>query len=104
MTMPHFELFNAWSMLYFAATIAYEQRLLQKKPPGYFLGVDDPYVTGMVDESYTDLVKIIEDGKPSKEAIVRFTDLVRERIKPLNKAGLLDPSLKNMYRHTAARL
>ena len=35
-TMPHFGLFNAWSMLYFAATIAYEQRRLQNKPTGYF--------------------------------------------------------------------
>ena len=29
-TMDCFGLFNAWSMLYFAATIAYEQRLLKQ--------------------------------------------------------------------------
>jgi len=104
LTMAHFELFSAWSMLYFAATIAYEQRLLQKKPAGYFLGADDPYITNIVQESYDNLLKIIEDQQPSKEDTVRFTNQVRKKIKPLNTAGLLEPSLKNMYRHTAARL
>jgi len=91
-------------MLYFAATIAYEQRILQKKPAGYFLGADDPYITNIVQESYDNLLKIIEDQQPSKEDTVRFTNQVRKKIKPLNTAGLLEPSLKNMYRHTAARL
>ena len=104
LTMAHFALFNAWSMLYFAATISHEQRLMQKKPPGYFLGADDPYIIEMVQTSYADLLKIIEGGQPSKDDVVRFTNLVRERIKPLNTAGLLDPTLKNMYRHTAARI
>ena len=103
LTMAHFELFNAWSMLYFAATIACEQRLLQKKTPGYFLGADNQYITVMAQESYADLLKIIENRQPSKEDIVWFTNLVRERIKPLNTAGLLNPLVKNMYRHTAAR-
>ncbi|MFB9845450.1 NAD(P)/FAD-dependent oxidoreductase [Mucilaginibacter ginsenosidivorans] len=104
LTMAHFEIFNAWSMLYFAATIAYEQRLLQKKPPGYFLGADDTYITDMVQESYADLLEIIDCQQPSDEDIKRFTKLVRERIKPINTAGLLNPSFKNMYRHTAAAL
>jgi FADH2 O2-dependent halogenase len=104
LTMAHFELFNAWSMLYFAATIAYEQRLLQKKPTGYFLGADDRFITDMVQEFYVDLVKIIDGDHPSDEDIRLFTDMVREKIKPINTAGLLDPALKNMYRHTAAEL
>jgi len=103
-TMPYFELFMAWSMLYFAATIACEQRLLKKETPGYFLGADNPCITGMVQESYADLLKIIENQQPSHEDVIWFTDLMRERIKPLNTAGLLDPSLKNMYRHTAASI
>jgi FADH2 O2-dependent halogenase len=101
-TMAHFELFNAWSMLYFAATIAYERKLMQKELPGYFLCADDPYVIAIVQKSYTDLLKILDKGQPSKEDITQFTNRVRERIKPLNKAGLLDPSSKNMYSHTAA--
>ena len=104
LTMAHFELFNAWSMLYFAATIAYEQRLLQKKPAGYFLGADDPYITDMVQRSYEDLLKIINEREPFGKDIIQFTGLIKERIKPLNTAGLLNPSLKNMYHHTAARL
>jgi tetracycline 7-halogenase / FADH2 O2-dependent halogenase len=104
LTMRHFELFNAWSMLYFAATIAHEQLLLQKKPTGYFLGADDAYVIDMVQQSYTELLKIIENQHPSKEDIAWFTDVIKERIKPLNTAGLLNPALKNMYHHTAARL
>jgi FADH2 O2-dependent halogenase len=101
-TMAHFELFNAWSMLYFAATIAYERKLMQKELPGYFLCADDPYVLAIVQESYTDLLKILDKGQPSKDDITQFTNLVRERIKPLNTAGLLDPASKNMYSHTAA--
>ena len=77
---------------------------MQKKPPGYFLGADDPHIIEMVQTSYADLLKIIEDRQPSKDDVVRFTNLVRERIKPLNTAGLLDPTLKNMYKHTTARI
>jgi len=104
LTMAHFELFNAWSMLYFAATIAYEQRLLQKKLAGYFLGADDRFITDMVQEFYDDLLKIIDGRQPSDEDISQFTNRVREKIKPINIAGLLDSALKNMYRHTAAEL
>ncbi|HEY8784715.1 MAG TPA: tryptophan 7-halogenase [Mucilaginibacter sp.] len=102
--MGHFELFTVWSMLYFAATIAYERRLMRKESPGYFLCADDPYITDIVQKSYTDLLKILDKPQPSKEDITQFTNLIRERIKPLNKAGLLDPSSKNMYRHTVAAL
>ncbi|WP_259069302.1 NAD(P)/FAD-dependent oxidoreductase [Mucilaginibacter sp. X4EP1] len=104
LTMAHFKLFNAWSMLYFAATIAHEQRLLKKLPAGCFLGADDEYITNMVQEIYTDLLKIIDSPQLSDEDVTQFTNRVRERIKPLNTAGLLDVSLKNMYRHTAAEL
>jgi len=101
-TMAHFELFTVWSMLYFAATITYERRLMRNELPGYFLGADDPYIIDIAQRSYTDLSEILEKPQPTKEDIAKFTNLVRERIKPLNKAGLLDPTSKNMYRHTAA--
>ena len=102
--MPHFDLFNAWSMLYFAATITYEQRRLQNKPVGYFLGADDTYIRENVQKSYAELLKLITDRTPSPEEIKNFTSLIRERIAPINTAGLLDPSAKNMYKHTVARL
>jgi len=47
-TMPHFELFQTWSMVYFAATIAAEQRLLSGDTSGYFLGADRPDIDNMV--------------------------------------------------------
>ena len=103
-TMAHFELFNAWSMLYFAATITYEQRLLQNKPAGYFLGADDPYIQEIVQKTYTDLLKLITSRQPTSGEILEFTGLVKDRIRPINTAGLLDPSVKNMYRHTTADL
>ncbi|HEY4195411.1 MAG TPA: tryptophan 7-halogenase [Mucilaginibacter sp.] len=103
-TMDHFELFNAWSMLYFASTIAYEQRRLQNKPPGYFLGADDQEIKNNVQKSYADLLTIISNREPSPADIKAFAALIKERIAPINTAGLLDPSSKNMYHHTVARL
>ena len=101
-TMAYFELFNAWSMLYFASTIAHEHRRIQHESPGYFLNADGPAIRNMVQKSYADLLKIISHQQPSREDIRWFTSLVRERIHPFNTAGLLEPSFKNMYRHTAA--
>jgi len=101
-TMEHFELFNAWSMLYFAATIQYEQRKLKQLPPGSFLGADDQEMRAMVDLSYRELTTILE--YPTETATSEFTARIRQRIAPVNIAGLLDPALKNMYRHTAVTL
>ncbi len=103
-TMAHFELFNAWSMFYFAATIAHEQRRLNNKVPGYFLNADDAEIINIVHKSYKELLKIISFAQPSHREVAHFTTLVRESIKPWNTAGLLDPTSKNMYRHTAAML
>jgi len=103
-TMAHFDLFNAWSMLYFATTIAYEQRLLKGELPGYFLNADSLFISDIVQKSYSDLLEIIKQKEPSVEDISRFTQLIRERIKPINTAGLLDPLFKNMYHHSAATL
>ena len=103
-TMDNFRLFNAWSMLYFAATIAYEQRLLKQMPSGYFLGADDHKVRNMVDVCYEDLTVIIKKQQITAGDISQFTNLIRQRIAPVNIAGLLDPALKNMYRHTAVNL
>ncbi|MBK0378429.1 NAD(P)/FAD-dependent oxidoreductase [Mucilaginibacter segetis] len=102
--IPHFKLFNAWSMLYFAATIAYEQGRLKGEAPEYFLNAGDVYITTIVNKSYADLLAILNSGQPTTIEIDTFTNLIRERIKLVNIAGLLDPSAKNMYRHTTAAL
>jgi FADH2 O2-dependent halogenase len=103
-SMPYFDLFNAWSMLYFAATIAHETRRIKNQPPGYFLNADDPQIKKIVYDSYKDLLKIISSENPSNEEIKSFTATIKERIKPFNNAGLLDASCKNMYRHTIAEI
>lgn len=102
-TMDQFALFSAWSMLYFAATIAHEQRRLKNCSAGYFLNADDAAINEMVYSSYGELLQLIA-GKPSPGEIDCFTNRIRTKIKPFNTAGLLDPSLKNMYRHTAAAM
>jgi FADH2 O2-dependent halogenase len=103
-TMNCFGLFNAWSMLYFAATISHEQRLLKQQPPGYFLGADDEAMRAMINLSYQDLMEIIQKPHVSEHDIRHFTNLIRERIAPVNIAGLLNPASKNMYHHTAVNL
>jgi FADH2 O2-dependent halogenase len=103
-TMRHFPLFNAWAMLYFAATITSEQRRLKGEPPGYFLGADDAGIQEMVTTSYAELKQILLNNQPAGQDIQNFITHVRGRIKPVNIAGLMDPDAKNMYHHTVARL
>lgn len=103
-TMRHFELFNTWSMLYFIPVIACEQRRMHNTGSGYFLNAHDPAIRQMVDRSYRELLQLLEGGEPSAASISRFRETVRERIRPWNIAGLLEPEAGNMYRHTAAVL
>lgn len=100
--LPYFELFNSWSMLYFTATIAHEQRRIKNEPPGYFLNADDPVITKMVYQSYDELLEIVDAKTPSAGEIKKFTEKIRGRIQPFNIAGLLDPLARNMYHHTVA--
>ncbi|MBX2922779.1 MAG: tryptophan 7-halogenase [Chitinophagaceae bacterium] len=103
-TMQHFQLFNAWSMLYFAFTIVYEQRRLNNLPVQYFLEAGNPRVQEIAQTTYKDLLKLTGQTSISQQEIEVFTDTVRERIKPYNTAGLLNPAAKNMYHHTVAEL
>lgn len=106
-TISNFELFNTWSMLYFAITINYESYRLSGGSSGCFLHADHSEIKELVQKSYVDLLKITDQSnlsKNNKQSIRNFTDLIRERIKPINKTGLLDPTVHNMYRHTAVIL
>ncbi|MGN6801651.1 MAG: NAD(P)/FAD-dependent oxidoreductase [Ginsengibacter sp.] len=100
-TFSNFSLFNAWSMLYFIAAIANEQRLMKGKEEGYFLNAHDSQIQKIVYDSFDDLKKIVS-SPVTEEEISSFTKLIKERIAPYNIAGLLDPSSKNMYHHTVA--
>lgn len=103
-TMKHFQLFNAWSMLYFTFTIMYEQRRLKNLPAGYFLEADNSHVQNMAQTAYHALIKLVQQPAVSSSDADAFTNMVREMIKPFNTAGLLDPLSKNMYHHTVAEL
>ena len=103
-TMPHFQLFNAWSMLYFTFTILYEQRRLKNEPVTYFLEAGNPEVQKIAQTTYKELLKLTAQKNISSKDADQFTNMVRERIKPFNTAGLLDPLSKNMYYHTIAAL
>lgn len=111
-TMADFPLFRVWSMLYFAATINCEQRLLRGEAGGYFLSADDPAIGRMVDECWFVLARMYGDGwgrgcgagRPGVADAESFTALVRERIAPFNSAGLMEPGARHMYRHTVAEL
>ncbi|MDE3213335.1 MAG: hypothetical protein KGM98_08880, partial [Bacteroidota bacterium] len=65
---------------------------------------DDPGITDLVHHTLDHLLDITQNGKPDPEEVARFTAKVRQEIQPYNIARLLDPALKNMYRHTAAIL
>jgi FADH2 O2-dependent halogenase len=103
-TMQHFQLFNAWSMLYFTFTIIYEQKRLKNLPVKYFLEADNKEVQNISNSTYKELLKVIAQKTISIEDIDEFTNAIREKIKPYNIAGLLEPSSKNMYHHTVAEL
>ncbi|MFT4153691.1 NAD(P)/FAD-dependent oxidoreductase [Parafilimonas sp.] len=103
-TMQYFPLFNAWSMLYFTFTIIYEQKRLKNIPVKYFLEADNDEVQKIACTTYKELLNITQPKTISQAGMDAFTNAIRERIKPYNIAGLLEPSSKNMYRHTMAEL
>lgn len=101
-TLGKFELFNAWSMMYFAATISHETRLILGDTPTCFLEADNQKLLATVAEAYQDLQQVL--ARPEREALSCFTDRMRTHIAPYQQAGLLDPSLHNLYAHSAAVL
>jgi FADH2 O2-dependent halogenase len=102
-TMRHFPLFSAWSMLYFTFTIVYEQKRLKNIPVDYFLEADNTEILKIAYTTYEELLRLTS-GTVSEHDMHQFTDTVRQRIKPFNTAGLLNPSSRNMYHHTVADL
>ena len=102
-TMPEFSAFSAFSMLYFVAAIEFESRLETAGLEGLdeqFLGADNPLVAGMV-AGVEEEVRPLRASGFSRDRVCRFVDRVRAEIEALNRAGLLDATARNMYRHTA---
>ncbi len=100
--MPDFRLFSASTMLYFAATIAYEQaRASGRAGERFLLCADDRRLHAVVAEAQERLARIDAGDEASVAAYERF---VENAIAPYNTAGLFRPPAPNMYPHTAAPL
>lgn len=96
------ELFSASVMLYFVATVQYEQKRLGGQNPDLFLSADNQELVDLISEIYIKIVAIEKD-----RSVVKVKELVSEisrRIGPFNRVGLLNSSNENMYRHTAVKM
>jgi len=99
----YFELFHAFTMLYFTCTISYEQQRLAGNNPEYYLQAGDSRIQRIVKQSYQELMVLLNGESPGKN-VDAFIDKMRKRIEPYNTAGLLDMGKQNMYHHTAVKL
>lgn len=97
--LPNFQLFTAYSMLYFAAATSYEQRRGSDDAPGAFLCADDAAFVDLVTTTLQDIVQVRDEPPASQQ---RFVDNLARRIEPFNHVGLFAPDVPNMYRYTAA--
>lgn len=97
-----FDLFHASVMIYFVATVQYEQRRLKGDKPEAFLCATDSQIEELVSDMYRDLISLYKSG--NKSMVQPFINRIRKRIEPLNNVGLMDESKRNMYRHTAVTL
>ncbi|CAN5441349.1 FAD-dependent oxidoreductase [soil metagenome] len=99
----HFDLFTAFSMLYFICTITYEQYRITGENFGQFLNADNKQLRSLVHQSYEKLLLILQNGAKKSDR-ERFINELRKNIKPFNSVGLMDPAKLNMYSHTAIAL
>jgi tetracycline 7-halogenase / FADH2 O2-dependent halogenase len=98
----NFPLFTATVMLYFIASVKYEQSRLRGEIPETFLCAGNTEIKNIVEETFEEikLLESLRDEKKAEDIINR----IRRRIKPHNNVGLMEPSLNNMYRHTAVAI
>lgn len=98
----NFNLFHATVMLYFVATVQYEQKRLKGDKPEAFLCATDAVIEELVTNAHRDLLSM--SGNTDKMSQQSFIQKLKKRIELLNGVGLMDESRKNMYRHTSATL
>lgn len=101
-----FRLFSASVLLYFAATVSYEQSRLAgngEVTTQRFLRADDTHLVSVLDEAYGMLTRLRQEGRPTEENIQAYAQRVEALIEPYNTVGLFHPPSPNMYHHTAAR-
>ncbi len=100
-TSPVFPLFILAAMLYFTATVTYENR---RQPGGQdsFLCASNAALREIIDRLCARLLDARRQG-PAGPHIAAIWQEVRAAIAPFNTAGLCDEQAANLYRHTAAR-
>jgi FADH2 O2-dependent halogenase len=101
LTRHDFRRFAAFAMLYFAAATTYERRRAEGRirPGAAFLCADDPQWRSLVSGVFH---RARQERGGDDQGSNRFEQFVAEAIAPYNIAGLCDPRMQNMYRHTAA--
>jgi FADH2 O2-dependent halogenase len=100
--LADFDLFAAWTDLYFAAATFAEvrQRLFPEGDEAWtwegLLGATDPLLTAAVRSTLRHLRRLAA-APLSRQARLRFAAAVRRRIAPRNVAGLADPARRRLY-------
>lgn len=102
-TKQNFRLFTASTMLYFIASIQYEQSRLRGQIPDTFLCAGEREIKQIIQETF-DEVQRLRIHSMFKTEINQQVDRIRKRIEPFNNVGLMDPKTHNMYKHTAVNL
>jgi len=99
----YFDLFTGCTMLYFIASIRYEQKRLAGETPDTFLCAGHPEIRKVIEDSF-DQIQNLNLNTLSESQINQEIEKIRKRIEPFNTVGLMNPELNNMYQHTAVEL
>lgn len=92
-TMHDFRRFTVASMLYFAGAIRCEERYQNGETPSSLWNSDDAAFVETAEWACGQLRKDWQDSTGAE---------IRDRLRPWNSAGLLDPAVRNRYAYTAA--
>ncbi|WP_404310648.1 NAD(P)/FAD-dependent oxidoreductase [Neorhodopirellula lusitana] len=98
--LPHFRLWSAWCMLYFAAVTS-QEHTSDPAEVSSFLGADDVEFGRMLIMARQKLQATL-DGDPGPEEMASFESWLRDALQPWNRVGLLSPEAAGMYASTAA--
>jgi FADH2 O2-dependent halogenase len=101
--LPSFRAWTASTMLYFAAATTYERRRadaddIPDDPPAFLCADEEELWTAVRRARRT----VPPDDEPSSGTLDTYESTVEDAIRPFNEVGLFDPSVPNMYPHTAA--
>lgn len=100
----HTKLFHAFTMLYFICTVQYEQSRLNGSNPDHFLCANHPRLYMLIAGCLDHLSAITDRGHSTDQEKKDFINRTRQKINPFNNVGLMDPSKKNLYKHTAVEI